>query len=126
MRESRLTFANDAASYGSLARYTDIQRIVPINQNTMIGASGEYSDFQYIQKFAGYINFLFLSRKRHKISGELVTEDANQDDGSVLSAQEIHSLLTRVMYERANIPSYAMLSKQLEFSNLSGTTIAVG
>ena len=38
-----------AASYGSLARYKDIQRLHPVGTSTVVGAGGDMSDFQYIQ-----------------------------------------------------------------------------
>jgi 20S proteasome subunit beta 7 len=37
------------ASYGSLARYKDVQRLHPVGTSTIIGAGGDMSDFQYIQ-----------------------------------------------------------------------------
>lgn len=37
-----------AGSYGNLARYTDLRRIRRVGDFTLLGASGEYSDFQYI------------------------------------------------------------------------------
>lgn len=39
------------ASYGSLARYTNCPRIVKINNNIILGASGDYADFQYVRDF---------------------------------------------------------------------------
>jgi hypothetical protein len=40
--------ADTLASYGSLARYKDVRRIKIIGDKTLIGASGEISDFQSI------------------------------------------------------------------------------
>jgi len=37
------------ASYGSLARFRDIERLHPVGEHTIIGASGDISDYQYIQ-----------------------------------------------------------------------------
>ena len=37
------------ASYGSLARYKDVQRLHPVGTSTVVGAGGDLSDFQYIQ-----------------------------------------------------------------------------
>jgi 20S proteasome subunit beta 7 len=37
-----------AGSYGNLARFTDLRRIRRIGDYTLLGASGEYSDFQSI------------------------------------------------------------------------------
>ena len=38
-----------AASFGSLARFKDVQRIFPVGDNTLIAFSGDVSDAQYIQ-----------------------------------------------------------------------------
>jgi 20S proteasome alpha/beta subunit len=38
--------ADTLASYGSLARYKDMQRLKKVGDATLIGASGEMSDFQ--------------------------------------------------------------------------------
>jgi 20S proteasome subunit beta 7 len=40
--------ADTLASYGSLARYKSVQRIQTVGEGTLLGASGEYSDFQAI------------------------------------------------------------------------------
>ena len=36
------------ASYGSLARFRDVERLIKVGNTTIIGASGDISDFQYI------------------------------------------------------------------------------
>jgi len=74
------------ASYGSMARFTDVRRIIPVGKFTIVGASGEYSDFQYIEE----------------VLDQLTTEDEITEDGSLLTPHSIHSYLTRVMYERRN------------------------
>ncbi len=53
---------------------------------TLIGAGGEYSDFQWIMDALG----------------DVVTDEHVRDDNAKLSAPEIHSYLTRVMYQRRN------------------------
>jgi 20S proteasome subunit beta 7 len=40
--------ADTQSSFGSLAKYKDTRRLKKIGQNTLIGASGEMSDFQSI------------------------------------------------------------------------------
>ena len=37
-------------SYGSLARFKSLSRLMKVNENTVIGASGDIADFQYIQE----------------------------------------------------------------------------
>jgi 20S proteasome subunit beta 7 len=41
--------ADMLGSYGSLARFRDIERLYPVGQHTIVGASGDISDYQYIQ-----------------------------------------------------------------------------
>ncbi|KAI6008794.1 nucleophile aminohydrolase [Pisolithus orientalis] len=41
--------ADNLASYGSLARFKDVQRLHPVGRYTVIGAGGDMSDFQHIQ-----------------------------------------------------------------------------
>lgn len=36
-------------SYGSLARFRGISRLLKVNDKVAIGASGDYADFQYLQ-----------------------------------------------------------------------------
>lgn len=42
--------ADTLASYGSLARFKDVQRLRAIGDYTCIGAGGDMSDFQYLEK----------------------------------------------------------------------------
>jgi len=83
------------ASYGSLARFRDVRRIRPVGKYTLIGATGEYSDFQEIVH----------------ILDDLTTNDDITDDGSALFPNSIHSYLTRVMYGKRNKmdPLYAQM-----------------
>jgi len=78
--------ADTLASYGSLARFRDIQRMAPLGRYTLIGATGEYSDFQFLLR----------------LLDELIVSDEISNDGSHLSPHSIHSYLTRVLYERRN------------------------
>ena len=39
-----------AGSYGSLARFRSLSRLMKVNENTVIGASGDIADFQFIQE----------------------------------------------------------------------------
>ena len=76
--------ADTLASYGSLARYKDVRRIRPLGQCTLLGGSGEYSDFQYlVDQFES-----------------LVADDGAYEDGSTLGPRELYSYLKRVMYQR--------------------------
>lgn len=73
-------------SYGSTKRYKSVQRMQAVGENTVVAASGEYSDFAYILT----------------LLDELTTSDYCLDDGQKLSPQEVCSYLTRVLYNRRN------------------------
>jgi 20S proteasome subunit beta 7 len=78
--------ADTCVSYGSIAKFRSLERIKQVGDHTFLGASGEYSDFQAL---------LYILE-------ELTSRDKLHDDGSVLEPAEIHSYLTRVMYNRRN------------------------
>jgi 20S proteasome subunit beta 7 len=78
--------ADTLASYGSMARYNDMKRIQKVGKNTLIGASGEMSDFQSIMN----------------ILEGMDREDMNQDDGYTRTPNEVHGYLRSVMYQRRN------------------------
>lgn len=76
--------ADTLVSYGSLARFRNIDRVFRINEHTIIGCSGDYADFQFIKKF--------IDQK--------VTDDYCHDDGIQLKPRSLYNWLTRVMYNR--------------------------
>ncbi|KAE8226069.1 hypothetical protein CF319_g1286 [Tilletia indica] len=76
--------ADTLASYGSLARFMDVRRIITVGENTLIGASGDMSDFQYLE---------------HRID-QLQVSEFNEGDGHALTARQLYSYLSRVMYNR--------------------------
>jgi 20S proteasome subunit beta 7 len=78
--------ADTLGSYGSLARFRSIQRLQKVGDYTLIGGSGEWSDFQQIMT----------------LLEELIDRDNFYEDGSTLSPKEIYSYLARVMYNRRN------------------------
>ena len=78
--------ADTLASYGSMARYKDVRRIKTVGDNTIIGASGEMSDFQAVMKKLENMDL----------------EDLNQDDGYKRSPSEVFNFLRSDMYQRRN------------------------
>jgi len=73
-------------SYGSLARFFVLERLKQIGDYTVLGAGGDYSDFQSIVKTLD----------------ELVNDEFCRNDGSKLYPEEIYNYLCRVMYSRRN------------------------
>ena len=51
------------ASYGSLARFADVKRIVPAGKFTLVGGSGDLSDFQYIIKTLDELTYYFMENE---------------------------------------------------------------
>jgi len=78
--------ADTLASYGSLAMFKDMRRISKTGTFTLVGASGEMSDYAAITQ---------------KLE-ELERENANFDDGFQRGPQEIYHYLRSLMYERRN------------------------
>mmetsp|Transcript_28101 Transcript_28101/g.36487 ORF Transcript_28101/g.36487 Transcript_28101/m.36487 type:complete len:267 (-) Transcript_28101:177-977(-) len=74
------------ASYGSMARFKDVCRIKQVGENAIVGAGGEFSDFQSISEMLD----------------TMVQEDYNLDDGFERSPIEIYSYLRAVIYQRRN------------------------
>jgi len=79
-----LIAADTLASYGSQARYKDFVRMRRVGNFTLLGASGEMSDFQYLGK----------------LLDELDEEDWLNQDGCMMGPSEYASYIGRVMYNR--------------------------
>lgn len=119
--------ADTLASYGSLARYKDVRRLDTVGENTIIGASGEMSDYQAIIKKLQHMDnddinqvhtllpssiFLFVIFLFHfaYCVVEPITNYSNlpchtlkhQDDGYRRSPAEVFNYLRAIMYERRN------------------------
>ncbi|KAH0835660.1 proteasome endopeptidase complex beta subunit [Lanmaoa asiatica] len=108
--------ADNLASYGSLARFKDVQRLQAVGGYTVIGASGDMSDFQYIQR----------------LLDNIAVEEIAAQDGHELGPVEIHEYLSQVMYARRSkfnplwnsliIGGFKDGKRFLSFVDLLGTT----
>lgn len=78
--------ADTLGSYGSLARFRDVRRMQKVGENTLIGASGDLSDYQKIMKMVQ----------------EMQTGDMAHDDGCSMTPRDFHQYMGRVMYNRRN------------------------
>jgi len=77
--------ADNLASYGSLARFTDVERLKQIGSHTVVGAGGDMSDMQ----------FLYNTQLE-----SLIIQEEYQNDGHFLRAKHIYSYLSRILYMR--------------------------
>ncbi|KAK9990523.1 hypothetical protein SO802_025508 [Lithocarpus litseifolius] len=85
-KDGILMAADMGGSYGYTLRYKSVERLKPVGKHSLLGASGEISDFQEILRYLD----------------ELILYDNMWDDGNSLGPKEVHSYLTRVMYNRRN------------------------
>merc|ERR1712098_1010467 len=107
--------ADTLGSYGSLARFTEVDRLIKVNSKTVVGAGGDVADFQFLEQV---------------IKQKQIDEDC-KDDGFELKPAALHCWLTRVMYNRRskfdplwNVLLVAGMQDEepfLGFVNLQGT-----
>ncbi|XP_036229308.1 proteasome subunit beta type-4 [Bactrocera oleae] len=76
--------ADNLVSYGSLARYQDVQRVFKINEKTIIGAGGDFADFQSLKR---------------SIDQKMVEDMCYQDDIE-MQPKSLYNWLTRILYNR--------------------------
>ncbi|KAM9386176.1 proteasome subunit beta type-4 [Pholidichthys leucotaenia] len=76
--------ADMLGSYGSLARFRNISRLMKVNDSTILGASGDYADYQYLKQ----------------VIEQMVIDEELLGDGHSYSPKAVYSWLTRVMYNR--------------------------
>ncbi|KAL1965603.1 hypothetical protein VTN77DRAFT_5280 [Rasamsonia byssochlamydoides] len=76
--------ADNLASYGSLARFTDVKRIRVFDGTSIIGFGGDVSDMQYIDRLLNAIDI----------------RENYSSNGNTLNAKNIHTYLSKVFYKR--------------------------
>ena len=84
--------ADNLASYGSLARFSDVHRLKRFNRKAVVGFGGDVSDMQYISR-------LLLSLDVEETYGG-AEKEGEEADKSLMSAKNLHSYLSKVMYKR--------------------------
>ncbi|GKZ35303.1 proteasome subunit beta type-7, partial [Aspergillus brasiliensis] len=76
--------ADNLASYGSLARFTDVKRLRKFGDSAIIGFSGDVSDMQYIDRLLESIDI----------------RENYSTHGNTLNAKNLHTYLSKVFYKR--------------------------
>jgi len=76
--------ADTLGSYGSMARFPELERVMKVNETTVVAAGGDYADYQFLTDI---------------IKQKQIDEDC-KDDGFNLKPKALHCWLTRVMYNR--------------------------
>lgn len=75
---------NYTASYGSLARFTDVKRLRVFSDSAVVGFSGDVSDMQYIDRLLESIDI----------------KENYSAHGNQLNAKNLHTYLSKVFYKR--------------------------
>lgn len=84
--------ADTLASYGGMAKYKDCRRLVSIDDTVLIGAGGEFSDFQAIQQLL----------EANALEARCMSGLYHDEDNSSNNAKETWNYLRAVMYNRRN------------------------
>lgn len=71
-------------SYGSMARYKNCERLKVVNDHTVVAATGDYADYQYLSKI--------IQQKQ--------IDEKQWNDGLQLYPAALHSWITRVSYNK--------------------------
>mmetsp|Transcript_8490 Transcript_8490/g.18105 ORF Transcript_8490/g.18105 Transcript_8490/m.18105 type:complete len:268 (-) Transcript_8490:185-988(-) len=90
-RDGVMLAADTLCSYGSLAKYKNARRLLPVNSRTLIGGSGEYSDLQAID------DMLRRNALEDRCTADSLYEEENDAEDC---AKEVWSYLRAVMYNR--------------------------
>jgi len=77
--------ADNLASYGSLARFTDVKRLRRFNSQVIVGFGGDVSDMQYLDRLLNSLD---------------IRENYSSTSDSPLHAKNLHTYLSKVMYKR--------------------------
>lgn len=76
--------ADTLGSYGSMARFRDVSRVMKVNNTTVMAGAGDYADYQHLKERLE----------------QMTIDEQVQDDGFEMPPQAVHSYLTRLMYQR--------------------------
>lgn len=80
--------ADNLGAYGSLLRFTDVERLIPVGKNTVVGISGDVSDMQHIEEMLS------------DLSIENNYDNSYADEEEALKPSYIFEYLSAVMYQR--------------------------
>ncbi|XP_076181824.1 proteasome subunit beta type-4 [Ptiloglossa arizonensis] len=86
-KDGILIAADTLGSYGSLARFRNLDRVMRVNNNIILGAGGDYADYQYLKS----------------IIETKILEEECVDDGLSLKPKALHCWLTRIMYNKRSM-----------------------
>mmetsp|Transcript_23812 Transcript_23812/g.44213 ORF Transcript_23812/g.44213 Transcript_23812/m.44213 type:complete len:240 (+) Transcript_23812:140-859(+) len=71
-------------SYGGLARFTEVERVVPFGTSTLVASDGDVSDFQHIKQ----------------ILRDLELEDKCKADNITYTSKQVWTCMARILYNQ--------------------------
>ncbi|XP_078035724.1 proteasome subunit beta type-4 [Augochlora pura] len=107
-KDGVLIAADILGSYGSMARYRSLDRIMKVNNNIILGAGGDYADYQFLKS---------------NIEKKILEEEC-LDDGLLLKPKALHCWLTRIMYYRRS--SFDPLWNNFVIGGIEGDKLFLG
>lgn len=81
------------ASYGSLARFTNVKRLLPFAGSSVVGIGGDVSDMQYISRLLNTLDI----RESYSSTAHA---DSSGSPSPQLNAKNLHTYLSKVLYKR--------------------------
>ncbi|KAK4127039.1 proteasome endopeptidase complex, beta subunit [Parathielavia appendiculata] len=91
-RDGVVMAADNLASYGSLARFTDVKRLRPFLSTSVVGFGGDVSDMQFLDR---HLTELAIDESYEH-------EHSENPAKSQLNAANLHKYLSKLMYRRRN------------------------
>ncbi|KAI9755133.1 MAG: hypothetical protein M4579_004399 [Chaenotheca gracillima] len=108
--------ADNLASYGSLARFSDVHRLLPFAKTSIVGIGGDVSDLQYISRL---LTSLDIRESYSSAPSPPSSDDSSQNPSSPhLNAKNLHTYLSKVMYKRRS--DFNPLWNQLLVAGMDG------
>uniref|UniRef100_A0A8B9G6G0 Proteasome subunit beta type-4 n=1 Tax=Amazona collaria TaxID=241587 RepID=A0A8B9G6G0_9PSIT len=92
--------ADMMGSYGSLARFRGISRLLKVNDTTALGASGDYADFQYLAQVIDQMVWSQLQPESHSFLADTSHVQPEVQDQSALE----HRCHRRLLQRRERFP----------------------
>ncbi|KAK6197454.1 B-type subunit of proteasome [Scheffersomyces amazonensis] len=78
--------ADNLGSYGSLLRFNNLERLIKVGDETVVGISGDISDLQQLERILAQL--------------EIEEEIYDSDGGHKLRAPHVHEYLSKILYNR--------------------------
>lgn len=83
------------ASYGSLARFTDVPRLRSFADTSVVGFGGDVSDMQYLNR---HLTDLSIDEAYYSSTAD----SDSPSSGGTLNAANLHKYLQKLLYQRRN------------------------